>query len=161
MQIQLKQIKEQIGGVLPFSCELDISDVESRAKTPISVSGMVRNRAGVMLLEMNVSGTLNVLCDRCAKEFEREVNVFYEVAVADHIMGEESDDILVCEDDILDVDELASQVFIVELPSKNLCKEDCRGLCHKCGADLNLSTCNCMQKEIDPRLIKLRELLDE
>ena len=161
MQIQLKQIKEQIGEVLPFNCELDISDVESRSKSPISVSGVVRNRAGVMLLEMNVSGVLNVLCDRCAKEFERKVDVFYEVAVADHIMGEESDDILVCEDDILDVDELASQVFIVELPSKNLCKEDCKGLCHKCGADLNLSTCNCVQKEIDPRLIKLRELLDE
>ena len=73
MQIQLKQIKEQIGGVLPFNCELDISDVEERAKSPISVSGVVRNRAGVMLLEMNVLGVLSVLCDRCAKEFERKV----------------------------------------------------------------------------------------
>ena len=161
MQLQLKLIKEEIGGVLPFDCEIDISELEPRAKAPVGVSGQVRNRAGVLLLEMNISGVIDVLCDRCAKKFQRKVEVFYETAVADHIMGEDSDDILVCEDDLLDVDELAGQIFILELPSKNLCKEDCKGLCLKCGTDLNISTCNCAQKEIDPRLMKLRELLDE
>ena len=161
MQIQLKQLKEEIGGFLPFSCEIDISETEQSAKEPIRVSGGVRNRAGVLLLGMEIRGVLDVVCDRCAKEFKREVVVEYETAVADHIMGEESDDILVCEDDVLDIDDLASQLFIIEIPSKNLCKEDCKGLCPKCGIDWNLSTCNCVQKEIDPRLMKLRELLDE
>lgn len=161
MQIQLKLIKEQIGGVLPFEYELDLSELEPRMKDAVKVSGAVRNRAGVLLLDMQMDGVLEVMCDRCTKEFEREVNVDYETAVVDHIMGEECDDILVCEDDVLDLDELASQIFILELPSKNLCREDCKGLCHKCGTDLNVSTCNCAQQEIDPRLMKLRELLDE
>ncbi len=161
MQIQLKLIKEEIGAVLPFSCKMDISDLEPCVKDPIEVAGQVRNRAGVLLLEMEMSGVLSVLCDRCAKEFRRDLTVCYETAVADHIMGEESDDILVCENDVLDLDELASQIFILDIPSKNLCSEDCKGLCSKCGADLNESTCNCAHEEIDPRLMKLRQLLDE
>ncbi|MEG2570757.1 MAG: DUF177 domain-containing protein [Clostridia bacterium] len=67
--------------------------------------------------------------------------------------------IIVCENDELDLDELAGTTFILEMDSKDLCREDCAGLCPMCGADLNTSSCNCSADEIDPRLLKLRELL--
>ncbi|MBQ3561654.1 MAG: DUF177 domain-containing protein, partial [Oscillospiraceae bacterium] len=48
----------------------------------------------------------------------------------------------------------------LEVPFQLLCREDCKGLCPVCGSDLNEKTCNCNQKQIDPRLEKLKMLLD-
>jgi uncharacterized protein len=44
------------------------------------------------------------------------------------------------------------------LPEQAFCREDCRGLCEKCGANQNLIDCKCEEKEIDPRWQGLREL---
>ena len=46
------------------------------------------------------------------------------------------------------------------LPSKFLCDDDCKGLCPKCGANLNEGPCEC-KKDIDPRFEALLSLLDE
>ena len=63
-------------------------------------------------------------------------------------------------DDQLDLDELMTDVFILDLDTKNLCKEDCQGLCPGCGADLNVEPCRC-KKEVDPRLAGLAKFFDE
>ena len=47
---------------------------------------------------------------------------------------------------------------MLELPTKVLCKEDCKGLCPKCGKDLNLGSCDCKTKDIDPRWQALSDL---
>ena len=64
-----------------------------------------------------------------------------------------------CENDSLDLDGLLTDVFFLSLDSKNLCKEDCRGLCPGCGADLNVEPCRC-KKETDPRLAGLAKFFD-
>ena len=48
--------------------------------------------------------------------------------------------------------------ILLTLPIKRLCKEDCKGLCQQCGNNLNLSTCQCDNDDIDPRLAKLKDL---
>ena len=60
----------------------------------------------------------------------------------------------------IDMDELVMTDVTLELPFQLLCREDCKGLCPVCGADLNETTCNCNTKQIDPRLEKLKMLLD-
>ena len=60
----------------------------------------------------------------------------------------------------LEVDELVYTEVILNLPSKHLCKADCKGLCFKCGKNLNEGDCGCKSDEPDPRFAKLRELLD-
>ena len=62
-------------------------------------------------------------------------------------------------DEQLDLDELMGEVFILNLDTKNLCSEDCKGICPGCGADLNKEACRC-KREIDPRLAKLAQLLE-
>ena len=52
------------------------------------------------------------------------------------------------------------EVFVLHLDTKNLCSPDCKGLCPGCGADLNREPCRC-KKEVDPRLAKLAQLLEE
>lgn len=53
-------------------------------------------------------------------------------------------------------DLLAEQVYLA-LPMKALCREDCRGLCPDCGANLNLGSCGCRRVGLDPRLAPLAD----
>lgn len=55
--------------------------------------------------------------------------------------------------------ELVRQLLVLNLPTRSLCRPDCRGICAHCGADLNQGKCGCEGEETDPRLAPLRELL--
>ena len=59
----------------------------------------------------------------------------------------------------LDVDKLIYGEILVNWPMKVLCKEDCKGVCQFCGANLNEGQCSC-KKPVDPRLEALKQLLD-
>ena len=61
---------------------------------------------------------------------------------------------------MLDLDEVATTAFVLDMDTKNLCSEDCKGLCGRCGADLNLGPCTC-KSDVDPRLAALAQLLDD
>ena len=74
--------------------------------------------------------------------------------------GDENDDYILVPTGMIDMDELVMTDVTLEIPFQLLCREDCKGLCPVCGSDLNVKTCNCNQKQIDPRLEKLKMLLD-
>ena len=165
MKLNLKHIAQEPGAVLPFDFELDLSRVEWNGQRPFAhnlhITGRVRNMAGAMLLNAKLSCVLSLLCDRCARSFEREKTVEYETLLAFELANGESDDIVLLDGDgELDLDGLMEEVFLLEMDTKNLCSEDCKGLCSGCGADLNRENCRC-KKEIDPRLAKLAQLLED
>jgi len=60
----------------------------------------------------------------------------------------------------LDLTEPIISSILLSLPMKTICDEDCKGICPNCGRDLNEGQCNCEDKNIDPRLAKLKELMD-
>lgn len=165
MKLDLKQIAREPGAILPFEFRLDLSDVEWNGGRPVAepvhVEGRVRNMAGALLLNASMATTLSLTCDRCTKPFTREKSVEYETLLASELENGENDDIVLLDKDWqLDLDELLGDVFLLEMDTKNLCSEDCRGLCPGCGADLNVEPCRC-KKEIDPRLAKLAQLLEQ
>ena len=165
MKLNLKHIAQEPGAVLPFDYELDLSQVEWNGQRPFAhnlrITGRVRNMAGAMLLNAKLSCVLSLVCDRCAQPFEREKTVEYETLLAFELANGESDDIVLLNGDgELDLDGLMEEVFLLEMDTKNLCSEDCKGLCSGCGADLNHESCRC-KKEIDPRLAKLAQLLED
>ena len=61
-------------------------------------------------------------------------------------------------DHVLDLNEAVRQYTIVDQPMKPLCREDCCGLCHHCGANLNLEPCGCEEPATDPRWAALSGL---
>ena len=75
--------------------------------------------------------------------------------------GEEDGEIVLLDDGEIDIGDLAYTAFILDMDTKHLCSEDCKGLCSKCGKDLNEGDCDCPKKEIDPRLAILQKLLDK
>lgn len=77
----------------------------------------------------------------------------------EELQNEDNDEIVLLEDGEVDVGDLARTAFILGMDTKTLCSEDCKGLCPRCGADLNLGPCSC-GKETDPRLAVLAKLLE-
>ena len=163
MLLNVKPILHTPGKRLDFQFELDLSDMEFSGRYPISrpvaVSGEVRNTAGILELTLNARSTLDAVCDRCGKAFVQEKDVLFACMLAEELQNEENDEIVLLEDGMVDVGDLARTAFILDMDTKTLCSEDCKGLCPRCGADLNLGPCSC-KKEVDPRLAALAKLLE-
>ena len=87
------------------------------------------------------------ICDRCLTQAtENQVHEF-----------EEEFDRAEAIDDLIDVTELLRDELLAAQPMKNLCKADCKGLCPKCGANLNEGECSCDKFIVDPRLAALKD----
>jgi uncharacterized protein len=93
------------------------------------------------------------------KSFSQEKEVSYETLLASQLEQEDSDEIVLLDNDELDADELFRDVFVLAMDSKHLCSEDCKGLCPGCGVDLNVEPCRC-KAEIDPRLADLAKFFE-
>ena len=163
MRLDLRPILRTPGASLSFRFELDLSGLDFYGEKPfahpIRVSGTVRNMAGALSLEGTAETTLELACDRCLKPFDQPKTVRYETMLAEELEDEDSDEILLLEDGAVDLGELARTVFILEMDTKTLCSEDCKGICPGCGVDLNQGTCVC-KKDVDPRLAVLAQLLE-
>lgn len=163
MFFNVKSILHTPGKQLDFQFEMDLTDVEFNGRYPVSrpvtVEGWVRNTADILDLDLTARTTLDAVCDRCGKEFSQDKEIAFSCMLAESLENEENDEIVLLEDGMVDVGDLARTAFILGMDTKTLCSEDCKGLCSRCGADLNLGPCSC-QKEVDPRLAVLAKLLE-
>ena len=163
MRLDVKPILRDPAKRIPFQFELDLSDLEFSGRTPVSrpvaVEGEVYSSADVLHLDMDTRTVLDAMCDRCGKEFLKDMEIPYNCVLADEIQNEDSDEIVLLENDEVDLEDLARTAFILGMDTKTLCSEDCKGLCTRCGADLNLGPCSC-KKEVDPRMAVLAKLLE-
>lgn len=162
MILELNQHFEVIGSRLDFDEQLQWQDVEwsgsNPFQTPLHVVGTIENRAGIVMMEVSVDFTMTLNCDRCLEPFTVEYS--YEFS---HILvtetANDNDEYIVLPDRLLSLDEVLEADILLNLPSKLLCKEDCKGLCAICGQNKNLKDCECKEKLGDPRFAVLDQLL--
>ena len=166
MLLGLSKIIDCPGASVSFSTSVDLSDLRYGVSYPVSepvlAQGIVRNTAGVLMMTGNLTTCIHGICDRCAGEFDRPINFPIQVVLVTELSNEENEDewVFPLEGDSADLDDLVRTVFVLNLDSKLLCREDCRGLCHRCGKNLNDGPCNC-RKELDPRFAALKQLLEK
>ncbi len=166
MLLGLSKIIDCPGASVPFSASVDLRDLRYGVTNPVSepvlASGTVRNTAGVLVMTGEITTCIHGICDRCASAFEREIHFPINVVLVTEMANEENEDewVFPLEGDSADLDDIVRTVFVLNLDSKLLCKEDCKGLCHRCGKNLNEGPCNC-QKELDPRFAALKQLLEK
>ncbi len=114
--------------------------------SPVQMTGMFRNRAGIVTLHYTAVFSLSHACDRCLKAFVRDYSYDFSHTIVQSLASDEDDDAyIVAADARVNADEIAVTDLLLQLPTKILCREDCRGLCGICGCDLNESTCNCQK----------------
>ncbi len=154
---------------IPFEFEIEPEDTESLDITfpeNVKVKGRVyekahgKNRAeSYVELEFEISGKFETHCARCACDLTEDFHCSRVYGVSKKLMND-SDEYIEVPDGLLDIYELASSVFYLELPAKVLCKEDCEGLCVVCGGNLNQTKCNCKRNIGANTLEDLKKLLD-
>ncbi len=165
MKMNIRQLFDLVGERRTISQRFDFREEELYGRypfqSPVECSGEIENRAGVVRLVFCVKFSLDLVCDRCLEPFVRDEELhFAHILVQKLDSGEEDEDYVLCEGGELDLDELVRTDVLLELPSKVLCSENCKGLCPQCGQNLNFGSCKCEKKEIDPRLAVLSQLLD-
>lgn len=163
MRLDLRDIIHIPDATKTFQLQVDLSDLEFFGRKPIThpvlAEGSVTNHAGALVLEGTARSVLELVCDRCGKEFSREKVVRLDSLVAHELEDDENDEIILLEGSELDLDEVVTTAFVLAMDTKNLCSDDCKGLCAGCGVNLNEGTCRC-KPEVDPRLAALAQLLD-
>lgn len=163
MKLNVSKIIEMPSGILPFEFELNLSDLDFPQVESINgtfaVSGQVRNVAGALELGGTVDMDMTCICDRCLRQYEAKKTLPVTAYLADELQDEENSDIFLINGDEVDLDEVFTTAFVLSMDSKFVCREDCEGLCPKCGANLNDGPCDC-GRETDSRLAVLQQLLD-
>ena len=166
MRLGLAKIMDQPGQSVSFSTSMDLSDLQYGISKPVTepvlAEGVVRNTAGVLVMTGRISTTIHGVCDRCASDFTRDVEFPIDVVLVTELVNEESEDerVFHLEADSADLEDIVRTVFVLNMDSKLLCSDDCKGLCCGCGKNLNFESCSC-EKEIDPRLAALKQLLNK
>lgn len=156
MNIELRRFFESDGARQDF--EYEFTSVDG-IFSPISVKGFIKNSAGIVSLSAEARFTVSAQCAKCAKSISKEMCVPVRHFLINHLNNEDNDEYILVEDMVLKLDELVMEDIYLSLPSRFLCKDDCKGLCPICGKDLNEGECGC-KREIDPRLAVLQRFFD-
>ena len=163
MQLDLREIINIPGGEVRFDYEPDLAGLETGSVKEIlsgaRAVGSVRNIAGVLCLEGELAADTVCVCARCLKEEEVPVKLRVHAVIKDEETEEDDADTFYLDGNLVDVDEIMVNAFVLGTEERYLCSENCKGLCPKCGADLNDGPCGC-KGEIDPRLSVLGQLLE-
>ena len=152
-----------------FNCSVDSEYIDYKHSLftiknnkPFELS-VVNVDAKHLNISCNTSLDVVIPCDRCLEDVDLSFNISIDKSfkINDGVIKDEDDDISFINEGELDVDRLLFDEILVDWPSKVLCKETCRGICPKCGANLNTSPCDCDVKEIDPRMAKFQDVFRE
>ena len=166
MTINISGIFKELGGKMPVECELDLSEVDFLGgmyefTEPVKVSGTVSNNGKSFILRADCNAKVKTSCARCLKDIIVPVSF----GVDENLIrddGEEivDEDVIVFEGNGFELDEIILNAFLMNVSGRYLCSEDCKGLCPKCGADLNEGECDCPE-DIDPRWAGLLDIMND
>ncbi len=163
--IDVKEILSGATDLIDFDYKLPALESFNGIDFPeeVSVRGRIKNMAGYMTLEAFATVPYKTACARCMKEIEGVFeHAFTRTLAAKLQNGDENDEYLMIRESRVDLDTPLLEDLVMNFDFVYLCREDCKGLCPKCGQDLNDGDCgHANQKEIDPRLAILAKLLDK
>jgi DUF177 domain-containing protein len=147
--------------------ELGSFDERVSLVEPATVNGTVRMAGPEVFVNGHVKTRAAVECDRCLKQVELPVDTDFELEYVTGPTYESSEAAELTEDEMsvavfdgeaIDVDEIVKEQVLLVVPTRTLCRPDCKGICPECGIDKNTGDCNCETKEVDPRWAALKNL---
>lgn len=161
MLLELKKVFLTEGEKLEISLEFTLGE-ESQTRhfpNPVKADVLIRNRAGLITLDADVELEVVFDCDRCNKSTSRVLTYHFEHILVLSLSEESGDEYIEAPDYNLEIENLLRDDIFLDFPAKLLCRDDCKGLCQRCGKNLNDGECGCNKDEIDPRLAVLKALL--
>ncbi|HEU4594120.1 MAG TPA: DUF177 domain-containing protein [Pyrinomonadaceae bacterium] len=148
--------------------ELSLEDENVRLIGEASVEGRASRKRDEVKVKGIIRGAVEVACDRCLKPVAGALEVEFDAAfIPKERAASASENVELQEEDLavsfyegeaVNIDELVREQILLALPTRQLCREECLGLCPTCGKDLNAEQCSCQQGETDPRWAALADL---
>jgi uncharacterized protein len=169
MYIDLSQFEEdELHIEYCYDEQFDLQGNEMRLVTPPAIDCWLQRAAHRQYrLKGQVVAAIQVQCDRCLSDFAIPVHAPFDVFYAPIETLRPAEEVWLSPQDLdygfyrderIDVDILVREQILLAMPFRLLCKEDCQGLCPRCGVDLNQSSCSCPRDAIDARWTGLLEL---
>lgn len=165
MLIDLSEILMQTGRTTQKEADIEFDKLHIRGEDVKVIKKekmqfMLKNLAkNVIELETEIKLTLSFSCNRCLDEVRKDFDL--KITKEIDMTNPDSEEQEFMENNFLDVDILVTTEIVPELPMKVLCNENCKGICRKCGNNLNKKECNCDRTELDPRMAKILDIFNE
>jgi uncharacterized protein len=171
MKLHLDQIRESpkdlayVESVDELNARLHAGSGDFRVEPGMPVD-LRHYRAGLdVVVEGRLHGSVHGTCARCLDDYTFPLDLPFRVVLTPRVaaseggeLDEEDLGIGFYEGEEIDVTALVHEQAILALPTRALCREECLGLCSRCGANLNGGPCGCSVAVEDPRLAPLRAL---
>ena len=150
-----------------FTSQPDLEEETVRLIKPAEVAGKLRKGLVQIDVDGEIKAETEVDCTRCLSPFNLKLEIPFKVAYVseeNYTQTQEAEiknedlEIAIYENEEINLDELVREQILLNLPTQVFCKEDCKGLCEKCGANKNVKSCDCEAKEVDPRWAALKNL---
>lgn len=170
MLINLTELLSTVGYSRDYECDifkdtfessLGTYDIVDKKPVVLKLTNIGKNK---LTISGNVVLSINIPCDRCLEDVKTDIDFSIEKSI--DMSGADSDGVKESEEQDyidgynLDVETLVFSELLINIPSKTLCKNDCKGLCFKCGADLNISECGCDRQVLDPRMSVIQDIFN-
>lgn len=170
LELDISRIRNVPGSHERFHLETNAFDFMDDAWTlngPMVIDVEIHHQGQFLELSGQIQTELKSRCVRCLQPvtlivhsklqeqllYAKDVSLFSHLAV-----GEVEEKYFIYDHDTLDITDIIREAVLADLPPKVLCREDCRGLCPRCGKNFNDGHCDCQIEEIDPRLAILAKL---
>ncbi len=169
MVFDLSAVLSDRGRTMDIQAPITLKQFTCRAGSyPVAKESAVSLKAvsakqNVLVLEGTVHAVLEMNCDRCLERVIQDltIDVSRELDVREEILNDAAQCPPYLDGRVLDSDKLAYHEILVNLPVKVLCREDCKGICSRCGKNLNEGTCDCDKSELDPRMAQILDIFNQ
>ena len=162
--------REDSPEVFPILKDLEKTG-ECKFRSPIKLSVAVKAIGQMYRMSGSFNTDVQLICSRCLSEFKKPLNEVFDMAFAHSDSdttheGDDQDKEITAEEigmtyfhgEEIDLKDALQQQLIMSLSQRPLCKEACKGLCQKCGANLNDGDCRCTKNQINDRFEILKSL---
>jgi uncharacterized protein len=165
MKIDVSGIEKDDGAFLEFDMEEKLpclDDIHEDCSFPgaVSFKGRITNNRGILRLKGCLSTGYTTVCVRCMEPLDKQVDIEIkeEIVNLDNTAGIKEESVYTFSGPNLFVDRIIKDNIILSLPMRELCSPGCKGLCPRCGQNLNAGLCGCKEDKLaDSRLSALKD----
>lgn len=165
MTIDVSKVLKEVGSRIDVDCTVNPDKIDFLGGiyefvAPITVKGSIKNNGGSLAFAAECASTFNTQCARCGKDTEAVLTFIIDENLMQND-GEDhfDEDVILFDGYTVEIDDIVISNFLMNENGKHLCSENCKGLCPKCGCNLNERQCDCSNDNIDPRWTGLLEIM--
>jgi len=164
--VDISELYKSVGSEIRVKKEIEPALLKERRVEldftgPVEIDVVLENVGEEILAEGRVKGQLQLECDRCLCAYKADF--YLDIKESFCIPGrcENGGEAFEIRENKIDLFSLINQGLMLWLPIKQVCRVNCKGLCPRCGKNLNEDSCNCMEEKIDPRMQVLKDYFDK